>query len=309
MSEIARITTEVSIELQTAVELHNRILTNGALAAQALVEFTKGLKQMRDEKLYIQLGYEDFENYVEQAVGIKQRQAYTYISSLEKLGDKAFNSVSHLGITKIELLTGVPLVEREEFIEQNDIESMSTKQLREAIEKINGYEEQIALLTNEKQSELEKKNSEIEKLKKQSDTLKQKDTEIKQLRGKVKELESKPTEIVVEEPSVEIMASIRAEAEKNIKKQFEPQLKELENVKKEKAELQQKADELSKKLKITGNKETAEFSVYFEQAKTAINKMIETADKVAETDEDTAQRLKTAVLRFAQQMVEIVSEV
>lgn len=71
-------------------ELHLDIRKNGELAASALVEFSKGLKQMRDKKLYTELNFETFEDYVENAVGIRQRQAYNYIQALENLGENIF---------------------------------------------------------------------------------------------------------------------------------------------------------------------------------------------------------------------------
>lgn len=129
-----------------AQQLHTRIMTNGQLAVSAMVEFCKGLKQMRDEKLYVQLGYESFDSYAEQAVGIKQRQAYSYISTYEKLGSTVLQSNATLGITKLELLTQINPVERAEFIETHNLEAMSTRELKETVAKLNEAQEQISIL-------------------------------------------------------------------------------------------------------------------------------------------------------------------
>lgn len=40
-----------------AQELHVQIMANGQLAASALLEFARGLKTMRDKRLYQALGY------------------------------------------------------------------------------------------------------------------------------------------------------------------------------------------------------------------------------------------------------------
>ena len=82
---ITTTTNEVSETYKTAVQTHQRILANGEICAQSLLEICKDLKKMRDEKLYEEFGYAAFDEYTEKAVGIKPRQAYTYISTYERL--------------------------------------------------------------------------------------------------------------------------------------------------------------------------------------------------------------------------------
>lgn len=52
-------------EVASAVQLHSDIMANMRAAASAMVEFCRGLKRMRDEKHYIALGFESFEDYTE----------------------------------------------------------------------------------------------------------------------------------------------------------------------------------------------------------------------------------------------------
>lgn len=66
-------------EYSAAISLHQQIIVNGRLAAEHLVEMCRCIKQMRDEKLYISLGYEDFGDYCEDMLKIKARQGYSYI--------------------------------------------------------------------------------------------------------------------------------------------------------------------------------------------------------------------------------------
>lgn len=66
---------EVTPTTQKAYDTHARILANGQVMARALVDVCHDLKTMRDEGLYTELGYDTFEEYAEQACGIKQRQA------------------------------------------------------------------------------------------------------------------------------------------------------------------------------------------------------------------------------------------
>lgn len=90
---------EVTPATQKAYDTHARILANGQVMARALVDVCHDLKTMRDEGLYTELGYDTFEEYAEQACDIKQRQAYSYISAYEKLGQKYMADHADLGIS------------------------------------------------------------------------------------------------------------------------------------------------------------------------------------------------------------------
>ena len=59
-----------------AMELHAQIMASGGAAARALVEFARLLKRMKDERLYEAFD-QSFDEYVENQVGIRKRQAYT----------------------------------------------------------------------------------------------------------------------------------------------------------------------------------------------------------------------------------------
>ena len=119
---------------EEAYSIHQRILTNGKIVQSALLDMCKDLKRMRDEGLYQELGYDTFEDYSEQACGIKQRQAYSYISAYEKLGERYMQENASLGITKLELISQISSYEREEFLEKNDVEELSTRELKKQVE-------------------------------------------------------------------------------------------------------------------------------------------------------------------------------
>ena len=126
----------LSEEQNEALNLHYEIIAKGNLAASAMVDFCQNLKRMRDERKYLLLGHETFEEYVEQDVGIKQRQAYTYIQALESLGEKYLQSNASLGISKLGMLAALPWYERREVEENNDVAEMSTRELKETISKL-----------------------------------------------------------------------------------------------------------------------------------------------------------------------------
>lgn len=128
---------------EEAYSIHQRILTNGKIVQSALLDMCKDLKRMRDEGLYQELGYDTFEDYSEQACGIKQRQAYSYISAYEKLGEGYMQENASLGITKLELISQISSYEREEFLEKNDVEELSTRELKKQVEEFKNQIEQL----------------------------------------------------------------------------------------------------------------------------------------------------------------------
>lgn len=72
-------------EQAEAIGLHYEIVSAAQAAASSLLDLGRKLKCMRDSGKYKALGFETFGDYTEQAVHIRQRQAYTYISVVEKL--------------------------------------------------------------------------------------------------------------------------------------------------------------------------------------------------------------------------------
>lgn len=131
-----------------------RDLINLGTVARALVDVCHDLKTMRDEGLYTELGYDTFEEYAEQACGIKQRQAYSYISAYEKLGQKYMADHADLGITKLELISQISSYEREEFAADVDLESATVRELKAEVERYKKQTEQLTFDLGQAQSEL-----------------------------------------------------------------------------------------------------------------------------------------------------------
>lgn len=107
---------------QYAEKLHNRILNNADMAASYFYELCKDIKRMRDEQLFIELGLDTFDDYIEAEVHIKQRQAYKYIAVYENLGDTSLRANAHLGIEKLTLLLELPAADHPGFAEDNCID-------------------------------------------------------------------------------------------------------------------------------------------------------------------------------------------
>lgn len=167
MNELA---TTGSVELsaeESALELHKEIVYNYRMAAVHLVDAAKGLKRMRDTKAYVALGLDSFEEYTEKMAGIKARQAYTYISTLERLGTPMMEERAELGITKLSLLAEITPVERDEFADSHDLAGMTVKEIEALVAEKNRLGEQLAMFEEEREEregKIEDLRAEIERL-------------------------------------------------------------------------------------------------------------------------------------------------
>ena len=126
-----------------AQELHQRILIHAQLVAQNLWEMCSSLKEMRDSKLYYQLGYMHFDDYCQNELGIKRRQAYKYISIAENSSMNFVHSSAQIGVTKLALLASLSESEREEIMEQTDVESVTVRELKEQIKGLQAERERL----------------------------------------------------------------------------------------------------------------------------------------------------------------------
>lgn len=298
----------VSVQHQEAVTLHQSILTNAQLAMNSIVEMCKGLKKMQTEKLYTELGYESFEDYTEQAVGIKRSQAYKYIKVLDNLGEDFVHSNAQLGISKLALIAAVEIKDdREEMLKENDMSEMSTREIQELVEKVKFQGEQLSLLQEEleesksddKSDELDKLKKELEETKKQLNqaTLHEKiradETAKKQAindelaeklveyENELEELKNKPVDVAVAEPSADEIERIKAEAEQKVKAELQEKLnKEHEQeVARIKAEYEKELEETKSKAAVqtepvVTKDNTETFKAYFANAYDAFNKLV-----------------------------------
>lgn len=203
-------------EQQQAEALHKQITGYGEVIYQSLYGMCTAIKQMRDSKLYRALGFDTFEAYTEEKLGMKHSQAYRYIAIAEKFAEDSFPSMGKIGMTKLTLLTALTDEQREEITQTVDLESTTVRELRE----------QIAALKEE--SELDRKerdnaNEAAQRWKNtaqsaQADNQRLED-QVQSLTDQVRELESRPVEIAVPEPSHEVqnmmdaMRRINAEQE------------------------------------------------------------------------------------------------
>lgn len=287
-----------------ASKLHQHIIASAELAQQNLFEMCTGLKTMRDNKLYKELGYSNFEDYCENEVGFSREQGRKYISIIENISLENANSSWHLGVTKLALLATISEPEQAEIFEKVNLESTTVKQLKAEIEKLksekaskqielseakrNASSAQVRL--HETSVELERKCKKCEEL---SDRLDDANEQIK-------ELESRPIEVAVQEPSDNerrLQETIKALEQNNIKHydELEKQYQEDERavrqmLEKEKQEaLLKQREEYEEKLNSlqadnNGGDDKDIFKAYFSIAYDSFNRMLEFAKHSKDKD-------------------------
>ena len=173
--------------------LTSRINANAAVAAQTLVLIGRDLKTMRDEKLYIELGCSNFEEYCDKHTTVRQRQAYNFIKCFEQYGER-LSELSGLGVTKLTLMSVLDDEDREELIESGEAERLSTRELEKKINELKNKYEQLTL-------ELGKATDDKDAAEENLKALNEKISELTEALGKSearnKELEARPVDVAV----------------------------------------------------------------------------------------------------------------
>ena len=123
----------LSDKKKQAIELNEQIIFKAQLAQKNLYDMCVMLKQMRDEKLYRELGHATFEEYCENEIGMSRYMAYKYTNALEI---KNVESIQHLGITKLSLLASLSESQQEEIQQNVNLEETSVRQLKAEIERL-----------------------------------------------------------------------------------------------------------------------------------------------------------------------------
>lgn len=317
--------TEIKNSHSEALELDQRIKVYANMAWSSLMESAKCLKQMRDTRLYTELGFERFEDYTLGSLNIKERQAYTYIKAYEDLGERFLQSNASLGITKLSLLSAVPAPDREELVENNDIAGMTVEEVKQLVRENDERGEQISMLTDERDSIKEERDGFAE-------SLNGYEARIAELEKELAAEQSKPTEVAVQPMSDEEIKKIKeeaaAKAQKDADKKIKSTQKELEDkFKKEKEEAAkraraekekaladykqqlsetdseraaaiERAERLEKQLKVSSNAETLKFQFFFEAVQSDFGKIVSSIEELKKSNAESAEKFRSAMVKY-----------
>ena len=199
-----------------AIRIDNEIQMWANNLGTAVYNIGRCMTQMKDRMLYMELGYDTFEDYCEQKYQLKRSQAAKYISVYHNLDEKYILDNQGAGIQKLYMLSQISEEDRENI--EGTPEELSVNELKAQIEQLKKEREGEQLQFFEMQEKSEKAKTEEDKLREKIKRLENqfKDAEIEhlnqlsdatrkneKLEKKIKELESKPQDVAVVEPTEE----------------------------------------------------------------------------------------------------------
>ncbi len=251
----------LTVEQQQFKDLHERICYNAKKSAEHWVEMASGIREMRDSKRYKAAGFDDFADYTVNALRIKERQAYNYISVIEKLPEAFIRAHATIGVTKLALLTSVSEEERKEILETIDIDATSTTAadinaaVKAAIEERDKAKQQLALALEEKAAIEQKKRA--------------LDEENEKLEAELTSAKKASEPEVVFQPDLKTVSDLEAERKKTTKlekesKKKDARISELENELKAKTE---KSEQEKKEAVAAAEKQLKTMAAELEEAK------------------------------------------
>ena len=301
-----------------ALALHYEIMAARAAAA-SLLNLGRKLKQMRDTGHYKDLGFDTFAAYTETAVGIRQRQAYNYISVVEKLPAQLIEENAAAGVTKLALLAKLGPDDREE-VAADGLANITVAELQKIIDERNNMAEQLAMFETSPADTVEADAHEVD---------------MEQLRAEIAaELEAKHAAALeaakadaqreAEKAAADKIAKAKADAKAKAERQIANARKEAadaaaaEQAEKDRAELAaaqqraaeatQRAAETAKQLKLQADDTGIKFGLLFQDMQDKAYSLADLAGKLAEAGRITEadkyrQALHNALLLLAEEVL------
>lgn len=303
-----------------ALALHYEIMTAARAAADSLLNLGRKLKQMRDTGHYKDLGFDTFAAYTETAVGIRQRQAYNYISVVEKLPAQLIEENAAAGVTKLALLAKLGPADREE-VAADGLANITVAELQKIIDERNNMAEQLAMFETSAPADTVEADAH--------------EVDMEQLRAEIaEELEAKhaaeleaakaDAQRTAEKAAADKIAKAKADAKAKAERQIANARKEAadaaaaEQAEKDRAELAaaqqrateatQRAAETAKQLKLQADDTGIKFGLLFQDMQDKAYSLADLAGKLAEAGriaeaDKYRQALHDALLLLAEEVL------
>ena len=297
----------------SVIESEINILTSQAQSMALHYIFEIG-KRLAEAKALVPHG--GWSEWLSEKVNYSQRTASNYIKLYEEYGsgqiDLFSNSqpVANLDYSKALALLAVPRDERAEFIEENDVEHISKREVEKLIKERDEALKQ-AEQAQELQDEIDTANERVSKAELDAAAKSQKVTELEQqlkkaqedtkkAKDKLKELKANP--VIPQEKLDELAKAAQEKAAEESAHQLEEKTAELneklktaqaerEAAQTEKVKAAEKAAELEKKL-LLSSPEVTEFNFVFKQLQTDFEKLIELIDTIGKSNPEVAQKFR-----------------
>ena len=209
------------------------------------------------------------------------------LMQIHKEYDSNSQTFANLNYSKAIALLGIGSEEREAFVQENNVEEMSTRELQKAIKEKQALEKELAKASQAKAEALQEKVA----LEKQVATLTQEianlgETDTEEQQDEVKALR-------------ENLKHVQDRADQ-LEKQLREKPLEATTVEVIPNEVQQELDDLRAKLSEQGDPTVITFRVRFKSLVDEFNATIETLEEIA--DEETKRTYKTAIHKLMDKM-------
>ncbi len=220
--------TEFNIEKTTT-----EILMLKEQTAQNIIEIGKRLLKVKEN-----IGHGNFGDYLKNKVEFSRQTANRFMSIATEFSN--CSAMSNLGSTKLFLLAGLDEEDREEVMQENNVEDMTTRELEQAVKE-----------KKEIKKQLEAEQEYSEEL---QQAIKDKETQIKNLQNKIEKMQIPEKEIIEKEIVKEVVPEHLINEKEDLKQSIAEQQKQLEALRKR----AEKAESTLRNIKLEDNLEKDE---------------------------------------------------
>ena len=254
--------------------------------------------------------------WLNERVELSERTAQKFMRLAQKWSNPS--ALADLGATKALMLLALPEEERDEFIEDNNVIDMSTRQLEQAIKerdearKAASAAKADASAAEQARAKMEADMAVVNASLEAARAEKQKaDHEAARLEQELAGLKAKPVEVAVEtvvdpeaikKAKAEAVAEIKAKLDKarEAKKRAEDRQKIAEEALEQARRQLEEQAKAEKKAELGADRDLAQFELLFAQAQETVNKMRGILLKVRGRDGAAAGKLAKAVRALAE---------
>lgn len=301
MSELNEMTTERTSEV-IATEINSIKQQTRQMILHNSIEIGRRLVEA---KAIVPHG--EWGKWLEQSVDYSQSTAnnlmkiyHEYGGDQAKLfgGDANSETIASLPYTKALALLSIPSYEREQFVEENDVHDLSTRELQQVIKEKKELEKKLKIYEEEAE-EHEQLSQQIESYKKN----------IEILENKLEKAEENKDEHLINQLKDNIKESDKKLAESNKKiKELEAELKKkpieaTKVVERVPEDVKQELEELRKKVENnTSDEAEVKFKYQFDALVNSFKELLQSLDDVK--DKENKEKYKNAVSKLIEKMTE-----
>jgi hypothetical protein len=188
-TEIVRDDNVIATEINVIKSQTDKILLSSA------IEIGKRLKEAKQ-----MVGHGNWENWLKTEVSYSQRTAQNLMRIYDEYGQNLLeneirNSIADLGYTQAVAMLKLDFEERENFIAENDVPSLSVKDLEAAIKEKNDILREKEILEGRVKALIDNQTVLETEIKEHSIEIGQYESEIENYKGKIEEMQGKISEV------------------------------------------------------------------------------------------------------------------